>query len=196
MIFFSEPSITKTEFSNVKRVLKSGVFTDGQFQKKTEGLRKKKINSNFIALTQSCTDSLELAGFLIDLKPGAEVIMPSCTFTSTANAVVLKGAKPVFVDINSDNLNIDSNELERENSLLKREIEKLKRDNSTNIDFDYHVTVENTIILNTQRIKNIIKSKSGYSQDDKVDFVLKRYKLKNGDSVDHKLLSKIIQEIL
>lgn len=108
----------------------------------------------------------------------------------------LKELKNQIETLGDLNLNIDSNELERENSLLKREIEKLKRDNSTNIDFDYHVTVENTIILNTQRIKNIIKSKSGYSQDDKVDFVLKRYKLKNGDSVDHKLLSKIIQEIL
>jgi dTDP-4-amino-4,6-dideoxygalactose transaminase len=112
MIFFSKPSITKTEISNVNKVLKSGVFTDGYFQKKTEALIKKKINSNFIALTQSCTDALELAGSLIDLKPGDEVIMPSYTFTSTANAVVLKGAKPVFVDINSDNLNIDSNKIE------------------------------------------------------------------------------------
>ena len=108
----------------------------------------------------------------------------------------LKELKNQIETLGDLNLNIDSNKLERENSLLKREIEKLKRDNSTNIDFDYHVTVENTIILNTLRIKNIIKSKSGYSQDDKVDFVLKRYKLKNGDSVDRKLLSKIIQEIL
>ena len=108
----------------------------------------------------------------------------------------LKELKNQIETLGDLNLNIDSNELERENSLLKREIEKLKRDNSTNIDFDYRVKVEDTIILNTDRIKNIIKSKSGYSQDDKVDFVLKRYKLKNGDSIDRKLLSKIIQEIL
>lgn len=108
----------------------------------------------------------------------------------------LKEMKNQIETLGDLNLNIDSNELERENRLLKREIEKLKRDNSTNIDFDYRVKVEDSIILNTDRIKNIIKSKSGYSQDDKVDFVLKRYKLKNCDSIDRKLLSKIIQEIL
>ena len=108
----------------------------------------------------------------------------------------LKEMKNQIETLGDLNLNIDSNELERENSLLKREIEKLKQDNSTNIDFDYRVKVEDSIILNTERIKNIIKSKSGYSQDDKVDFVLKRYKLKNRDSIDRKLLSKIIQEIL
>ena len=80
--------------------------------------------------------------------------------------------------------------MERENTLLKREIEKLKRDNSTNIDFDYKVRVEDSIILNTEKIKSIIKSKSGYSQDDKVDFILKRYKLKNGDSIDRKIFIK------
>ena len=108
----------------------------------------------------------------------------------------LKELKSQMETLEDLNLNIDTNELERENSLLKREIEKLKRDNSTNIDFDYRVRVENTIVLNTDKIKNIIKSKYGYSQDDKVDFVLKRYKLKNRDIVDRKLLSKIIQEIL
>ena len=108
----------------------------------------------------------------------------------------LKELKSQMETLGDLNLNIDSNELERENSLLKREIDRLKRDNSTNIDFDYRVRVEDTIVLNTDRIKNIIKSKSGYSQDDKVDFVLKRYKLKNRDLVDRKLLSKIIQEVL
>ena len=113
MIYFSKPSITKKEISNVNKVLKSGILTDGLFQKKTEALIKKKINSKFIALTQSCTDALELAASLINLKPGDEVIMPSYTFTSTANAVVLRGAKPVFADINPISLNIDSNIIER-----------------------------------------------------------------------------------
>jgi len=112
MIYFSKPSITKKEILNINKVLKSGVLTDGFFQKKTEALIKKKINSNFIALTQSCTDALELAASLINLMPGDEVIMPSYTFTSTANAVVLKGAKPVFADINPTNLCIDLNKIE------------------------------------------------------------------------------------
>ncbi len=89
MIYFSKPSITKKEFKNVNKVLKSGILTDGFFQQNAELLIKKKINSKFIYLTQSCTDALEVAAELIKLKPGDEVIMPSYTFTSTANSVVL-----------------------------------------------------------------------------------------------------------
>ena len=113
MIFFSRPSITIKEIKNVNKVLKKGVLTDGYFQKKTELLIKKKIKSKFIALTQSCTDALELASSLIELKPNDEVIMPSYTFTSTANAVISKGAKPVFVDINSSDFNINQNQIEK-----------------------------------------------------------------------------------
>ena len=94
------------------------------------------------------------------------------------------------------NLNPDINELERENSLLKREIKQLKKNNSTNIDFNYHVSAEESIILNTEKIKKIIKTKSGFSQNEKVDYILKRYKLKNGDLINKSLLSNIVQEIL
>ena len=65
-----------------------------------------------MSLTQSCTDALEVAAELIKLKPGDEVIMPSYTFTSTANSVVLKGAKPVFADINKNDLQIDDRKIE------------------------------------------------------------------------------------
>ena len=98
LIFFSKPSISQKEISNINKVLKNKIFSDGFFQKKTEILIKKKIKSKFIALTQSCTDALEMASSLINLKHGDEVIMPSYTFTSTANSVVLRGAKPVFID--------------------------------------------------------------------------------------------------
>jgi dTDP-4-amino-4,6-dideoxygalactose transaminase len=63
-------------------------------------------------LTTSCTDALEMSAILLDLNPDDEVIMPSYTFTSTANAVVLRGARPVFVDIRADTLNIDENLIE------------------------------------------------------------------------------------
>ena len=96
MILFSKPSITKKEIKFTRQVLEQKVLTDGFFQNKAELSLKKKIKSNFVALTQSCTDALEMAANLIRLQPGDEVIMPSFTFTSTANAVVLKGAKPVF----------------------------------------------------------------------------------------------------
>ena len=118
MILFSKPYISKTEERNVLKVLRSGVLTDGFFQNKTERLIKKKINSNYIALTQSCTDALELASLLIDLKPNDEVIMPSYTFTSTANAVVLRNAKPVFIDIKQDDMCIDERLIE--NKITKK----------------------------------------------------------------------------
>ncbi len=113
MIFFSKPSISQKEISNINKVLKNKIFSDGFFQKKTEILIKKKIKSKFIALTQSCTDALEMASSLINLKHGDEVIMPSYTFTSTANSVVLRGAKPVFIDVNSNDLQIDQDQIER-----------------------------------------------------------------------------------
>lgn len=113
MIFFSKPFISNIETKNVLKVLKSGVLTDGFFQKKTEKIIKNKIYSKFIALTQSCTDALELASLLINLKPGDEVIMPSYTFTSTANAVVLRNAKPVFVDINPEDMCMNPNLIEK-----------------------------------------------------------------------------------
>ena len=113
MIFFSKPSISQKEIKNINKVLKNNVFTDGFFQKRTEALIKKKINSRFIALTQSCTDALEMSASLINLNQGDEVIMPSYTFTSTANSVVLRGAKPVFTDINSYDLQIDHKQIEK-----------------------------------------------------------------------------------
>ena len=113
MIYFAKPSISKLEIKNINKVLKTGILTDGYFQNKTSELIKNKINSNFVALTQSCTDGLELAASLINLKKGDEVIMPSFTFTSTANAVVLKGANPVFVDINPGDLNINVDKVEK-----------------------------------------------------------------------------------
>ena len=113
MIFYSKPSITNNEFKFVKKVLTKKILTDGFFQKKVESIIKIKIKSNFIALTQSCTDALEMAVNLIDLKPNDEVIMPSFTFTSTANSVVLKNSKPVFVDIKPECFQIDENKIEK-----------------------------------------------------------------------------------
>jgi len=113
MIYFSKPYISNLEFRNVQKVLKSGVLTDGFYQNLTEKIIKKKIKSKYIALTQSCSDALELACLLIDLKPGDEVIMPSYTFTSTANCVALRGAKPVFIDINADDMCIDTSQIEK-----------------------------------------------------------------------------------
>src|SRR4029077_8503843 len=66
-----------------------------------------------VLMTSSCTAALEMAALLLDLKPGDEVIMPSFTFVSTVNAFVLRGARPVFIDIRPDTLNLDELQLER-----------------------------------------------------------------------------------
>ena len=95
-------------------VLRKRNFTDGLYQKKCENFIKKRINSQSIHLTHSCSSALEIATRLIDLKKDDEVIIPSYTFTSTANCVILmRGAKPVFVDVKSNDLNIDPKEIEK-----------------------------------------------------------------------------------
>ena len=96
MIPITKPSLDISDLRYIKKVIKSKILTDGYFQKKTEELIKKLINSKFVSLTQSCTAALEIASILINLKKGDEVIMPSYGFVSVANSVVLRNAKPVF----------------------------------------------------------------------------------------------------
>ncbi len=113
MIPITKPSLDNSDYSYIKKVLKSKILTDGYYQKKTEILLKKSIKSKFIALTHSCTAALEISAILINLKKGDEVIMPSYGFVSVANAVVLRGAKPIFVDINPLTLNISYNDIKK-----------------------------------------------------------------------------------
>jgi len=109
-IEFNKPYIIHTDKKHIYEVFKKNKYADGFYQKECENFIKSKIKTNFVALTQNCTSALEIAMILINLKKNDEVIMPSYTFTSTANAVLLRGAKPVFADINlrDANLNIDS----------------------------------------------------------------------------------------
>lgn len=86
---------------------------DGPFTKKCSEYLEETIGSNKALLTHSCTAALEMTAHLMDLNPGDEVIMPSYTFVSTANAFALRGAIPVFIDIREDTLNIDENLIER-----------------------------------------------------------------------------------
>ena len=112
-VLFNKPFISKIDKKYINKVFKNGKFTDGIFQKKCENLIKKKIKSKFVALTQNCSSALEIAILLLNLKNGDEVIMPSYTFTSTANAVLLSGAKPVFADINLVDANLNPNSVEK-----------------------------------------------------------------------------------
>src|SRR5207247_1714784 len=86
---------------------------DGAFTRRCEQLLAELVGSRKVLLTTSCTDALELAALLLDVQPGDEVLVPSFTFASTAGAFVLRGARPVFVDIRPDTLNVDDQQLER-----------------------------------------------------------------------------------
>ena len=113
MIPITKPSIDKSDFKFLKQALKSKILTDGFFQQKTEQLIKKHIKSRFVALTHSCTAALEISAILINLKKGDEVIMPSYGFVSVANAIVLRGAIPIFAEVNPLTLNISSDDIEK-----------------------------------------------------------------------------------
>ena len=86
---------------------------DGPFTKKCHSLLEQILGVPKVLLTTSCTHALEMAALLLDIKPDDEVIVPSFTFVSTINAFVLRGAKPVFIDIRPDTLNLDETQLER-----------------------------------------------------------------------------------
>jgi len=85
---------------------------NGPFGRQCERWLARRLKAPRVLLTTSCTHALEMAALLLDLEPGDEVLMPSFTFVSTANAFALRGARPVFVDIRADTLNIDENRIE------------------------------------------------------------------------------------
>jgi len=102
-----------TEKDYVNQAIESRLLAgDGQFTKKATEWLENKTKANKILLTTSCTHALEMAALLCDIQPGDEVIMPSYTFVSTADAFVLRGAKIVFVDIRPDTMNIDEKLIE------------------------------------------------------------------------------------
>lgn len=113
MIPFNKPFIIGHEIDYIREAVSSGKISgNGIFTKKCHSFFEQKYGFKKVLLTSSCTDALEMAAILIDIKPGDEVIMPSYTFVSTANAFVLRGAKIVFADSNKDNPNIDADLIE------------------------------------------------------------------------------------
>ncbi len=110
---FNKPYVTNNEIKYILDTFKRRQLAgDGFYTKKCHSWIEKKTKCHKALLTHSCTAALEMAAFLIDIKEGDEVIMPSYTFVSTANAFVLRGAIPIFVDIRKDNMNIDENLIE------------------------------------------------------------------------------------
>lgn len=113
MIPFNKPPLTGNEQQYVLQAMQSSKLSgDGFFGKKCQSWFEKNLSCLKTLLTPSCTAALEMAAILIDIQPGDEVIMPSYTFVSTANAFVLRGAKIVFVDIRPDTMNIDEAKIE------------------------------------------------------------------------------------
>lgn len=113
MIKFSKACIAGNEFKYVREsILSSCISGDNIFTKKCHRWLEERLGCKKVLLTTSCTHALEMAAILLDIKDGDEIIVPSYTFVSTANAFVLRGAKIVFVDIRPDTMNIDESKIE------------------------------------------------------------------------------------
>lgn len=105
---FNKPSLVGNEIKYVRDAVRRGQLAgDGTYTERCCKLLKQQVGAPSVLLTHSCTAALEMAAMLCDLGPGDEVILPSFTFVSTANAVVLRGATPVFVDISASTLCLD-----------------------------------------------------------------------------------------
>ena len=110
---FNKPYMTGRELDFIAEAHRNGHLSgDGPFTRRCHAWLETATGARKALLTHSCTAALEMAALLLDLEPGDEVIMPSFTFVSTANAFVLRGAVPVFVDIRADTLNIDERLIE------------------------------------------------------------------------------------
>ena len=113
MIPFNAPPVVGTELEYMQAAMSSGKLCgDGGFTRRCQQWMEQRFGSAKVLLTPSCTASLEMAALLLDIQPGDEVIMPSFTFVSTANAFVLRGATVVFVDLRPDTMNIDETTIE------------------------------------------------------------------------------------
>jgi len=110
---FNKPYLTGKELGYIAQAHQFGHLAgDGAFTKKCHAWLEREIGCEKALLTHSCTGALEMAAMLANIGPGDEVIMPSYTFVSTANAFVMRGACPVFVDIRPDTLNLDETKIE------------------------------------------------------------------------------------
>ncbi|HEX9684396.1 MAG TPA: dTDP-4-amino-4,6-dideoxygalactose transaminase [Burkholderiales bacterium] len=105
---FNKPFVIGAELENIAQAVREGHLSgDGPYTKRCHRWLEERLGAKRALLTHSCTAALEMAAILCGLEPGDEVIMPSFTFVSTANAFVLRGAVPVFVDVRGDTFNLD-----------------------------------------------------------------------------------------
>ena len=114
LVDFNKPYVAAKQIDYVLEAIKSDhISGDGYFTKKCHLILENILGCKKALLTTSCTHALEMCAILLDINQGDEVILPSFTFVSTANAFILRGAKPVFVDIRPDTLNIDEKKIEK-----------------------------------------------------------------------------------
>lgn len=110
---FNRPTIVGKELYYISQAIHDGYSAgDAGYTRKCHALLENALGVPRVLLTTSCTDALEMAAILLNIEPGDEVIVPSFTFVTTANAFVLRGAKPVFIDVRPDTLNLDERQLE------------------------------------------------------------------------------------
>jgi len=110
---FNRPVPLGNEYEYIRQAIESGrISGDGGFTKKCHTFLESELGVSKALLTTSCTHALEMSAILLDIKPGDEVIIPDFTFVSTVNAFVLRGAKPIFLDVRADTLNLDESKLE------------------------------------------------------------------------------------
>jgi dTDP-4-amino-4,6-dideoxygalactose transaminase len=113
LVEFNRPFTSGREFAYIEEAIRNRHLSgNGPFTERCTNWLERATMTRRALLTHSCTGALEMSALLADLSPGDEVIMPSFTFVSTANAVVLRGAKPVFIDIRGDTLNLDESLVE------------------------------------------------------------------------------------
>jgi len=114
LIDFNRPALVGNEIAYIQDAIlnQKALCGNGYYTQKCTTLLEQQFKTKKALLTTSCTTALEMAAILLDLKAGDEVIVPSYTFVSTANALILRGATPVFIDIRADTLNLDETQLE------------------------------------------------------------------------------------
>ena len=111
---FNRPFVTGEELDHIRAAMATPKFSgDGKFTAQCHSLLEVSLGVQKALLTTSCTHALEMAALLLDLGPGDEIIVPAFTFPSALNAFVLRGAKPVFVDVRPDTLNIDETQMDQ-----------------------------------------------------------------------------------
>lgn len=114
LIPFNKPCFEGKELVYIAEAIRNGhISGDGEFTRRCHVFFEEELGITKAFLTTSCTHALEMAAILLDIKAGDEVIVPSFTFVSTANAFTLRKAKPVFIDIRADTLNMDETQLDR-----------------------------------------------------------------------------------